>query len=157
MAFVDVVGVFGIHIGLLHGHPLRGPDNNVNEHNVVAGLWCDTIIFCVSGSISCFVVVAVDFFLTTRDRGWRGDDDDDDEDDADDDRFPVSSLFKCLLHNIRSYFSLYIHCDRQPVDSLVVNTVFSPEINLSYSHVAAGSARFEGVLTYFTLHTSGYG
>jgi hypothetical protein len=41
MAFVlveAVVVVFGIHIGLPHGVPLRGPDNNVNEQNVVAGL-----------------------------------------------------------------------------------------------------------------------
>jgi hypothetical protein len=46
--------------------------------------------------------------------------------------------------------------DRHPVVSLVVNIVFSPaDINLSYSHVNAGNDRFDGVFTYFTLHTSG--
>jgi hypothetical protein len=145
-------------MGLPQGQPLRLPDNNVNEHDAVAGLWWDIIIFCVTAALlSCAVVgLHVSFEIHVRDRNFicgredpflflrEGD-------------TPTSNLLKCLLHNIRSYFSWYVHCKPHPVFSFVVNTVFSPDIKLSYSHDKAGSDKFDGVLTYFTLHTSGYG
>jgi hypothetical protein len=38
MVLIGVSVVFGIHICLPHEDPLRGPDNNVKEQTVVAGL-----------------------------------------------------------------------------------------------------------------------
>ena len=151
MAFVvELADVFGIHMGLPQGQPLRRPDNNVNEHDAVAGLWWDIIIFCVSAALLSFTLIGlhVSFKIRVREVPFlflrEGD-------------TPTSNLLKCLLHNIRSYLSWYVHCKPHPVFSFVMNTVFSPDIKLSYSHDKAGSDRFDGVLTYFTLHTSGYG